>query len=247
MKQLRFSCMLVYATVIVFMTSCGGGHKEKTSTDSTAIDTTTPAADVAPVNSSIVTTPQSMMVVKFKVANFTKWLPSYEGHDSVRMANKIHSYVIGRGLKDSNMVVVAVKVEDMDKAKAFSKDASLKEAMKKGGVVGTPTFNFLTMVFQDTAQVSTDVRSSVMFTVKDWDAWQKAFEEGKQDRMDNGLMARAYGHDVDDNHKVVVVTALTDSTKAMAYWKSNMLKKKMKDAGVQGEPERFLFRVVKRY
>ncbi|SHN38676.1 hypothetical protein [Chitinophaga sp. CF418] len=246
MKQLRFSCVLVYATMIGLLTACGGGGREKTNTDSTAMDTT-PPAEVAPVTSTIVTTPQSMMVAKHKVANFDKWLTSYEGHDSMRMANGIHSYVIGRGLQDPDMVLVAVKVDDMDKAKAFSKDASLKEAMKKGGVMGAPTFNFVTMVFQDTAMSSTDLRSSTMFTVKDWDTWQKAFEEGKQNRMDNGIAVRAYGHDVDDNHKVVVVTALTDTAKAYAYWKSDMLKKRMADAGVVGEPQRFQFRVVKRY
>ncbi|SDG92371.1 hypothetical protein [Chitinophaga filiformis] len=245
MKQLRFSCVLVYATVIIFLTSCGGGGK-KSDADTTAMDTSS-TAEVTPVTSTVVTTPQSMLVATHKVANFAKWMTSYEEHDSIRLANQIHSYVIGRGVQDSNTVMVAVKVDDMDKAKAFSKDASLKEAMKKGGVMGTPTFNFVTMVFQDTAQVSTDIRASVMFTVKDWDTWQKAFEEGKQSRMENGLATRAYGHDVDDNHKVFVVVALTDTAKAQAYWKSDMLKTKMKDAGVEGEPKRFVFRVVKRY
>ena len=246
MKQLRFSCILVYATVVVFLTSCGGGTRERTNTDSTAMDTT-PPAEVTPVTSTVVTTPQSMMVAKHKVANFNKWLDSYEAHDSMRLAYQIHSYVIGRGVQDSNMVLVAVKVDDMDKAKAFSKDASLKEAMKKGGVMGAPTFDFVTMVFQDTVQVSTDIRASTMLTVKDWNTWQKAFEEGKQSRMENGLATRAYGHDVNDNHKVFVVVALTDTAKAYAYWKSDMLKTKMKDAGVEGEPKRFVFRVVKRY
>jgi hypothetical protein len=83
--------------------------------------------------------------------------------------------------------------------------------------------------------------------VKDWDAWQKAFEEGAQDRLDNGLAVRAYGHDVDDNHKVIVVTALTDVAKANAYWKSDMLKARMAAGGVIGEPERFTFRVIQRY
>ncbi|PSL23377.1 hypothetical protein [Chitinophaga ginsengisoli] len=246
MKQLRFSCMFVYATAIILLTSCGGGGKQKTNTDTTAMDTT-PPAEVAPVTSTVVTTPQSMMVATHKVANFAKWMTSYEEHDPMRLASQIHSYVIGRGVHDSNMVMVAVKVDDMDKAKAFSKDASLKEAMKKGGVMGAPTFNFVTMMFQDTAQVSTDIRASVLLKVKDWDTWQKSFEEGKQTRMENGLVTRAYGHDVDDNHKVFVVVALTDTAKAYAYWKSDMLKTKMKDAGVEGEPKRFVFRVVKRY
>lgn len=248
MKQLRFSCMFFYAAVIGCLVSCAGGSREKTTTDSTGMGTdSTVVAETPMATSTIVTTPQNIVVVKHKVADFEKWLPHYEGHDSMRMANKLHSYVIGRGVEDPNMVVVVVKADDIAMAKAFSKDASLKNAMQKGGVKGAPTFNFLTMVYQDTAMINSDIRSSSTFKVKDWDAWVKAFEEGKQERMDNGLVTRAYGYDVDDNHKVFLVTAVTDTAKAYAYFKSDMLKKRREAAGVEGEPVRFIFRVVKHY
>ena len=58
---------------------------------------------------------------------------------------------------------------------------------------------------------------------------------------------RAYGHDVDDDHKVELVTAIMDTAKAAAYWKSDMLKKRRVAGGVIGEPDRFVFRVVARY
>ncbi|HKZ65444.1 MAG TPA: hypothetical protein VJ111_03770, partial [Chitinophagaceae bacterium] len=201
-----------------------------------------------PATNTIITTPQNMMIATHKVSDFAKWKTSYDEHDSLRLANGIHSYVIGRGLQDSNMVLVAVKTDDMTKAKAFAKDPSLKKAMQKGGVTGTPSFSFATMTFQDTAIISSDIpRARATFTVKDWDAWQKAFEEGKQERIDNGITVRAYGHDPDDNKKVVLVTALTDTAKANAYWKSDALKKRREAAGAIGEPKRFLFRVVQRY
>ena len=111
------------------------------------VETTTP--EITPVN-TIVTTPQNMMVVTHKVADFAKWKTSYDEHDSLRLANGIHSYVIGRGMQDSNMVLVAVKVDDMAKAKAFAKDPSLKKAMQKGGVTGAPTISFITTIWQDT-------------------------------------------------------------------------------------------------
>ncbi len=127
------------------------------------------------------------MVVNHKVSNFAKWKDAYDAHDSARLANGIHSYVIGRGVQDSNMVLVAVKVDDMAKAKAFAKDPSLKKAMQKGGVTGAPAISFFTTTWQDTAVISSSIRSRTMFTVKDWDAWQKSFEEGKQERIDNGI------------------------------------------------------------
>jgi hypothetical protein len=245
MKLSRSLLFWLLATVIFSLSSCGSNEKPAEATtagDSTAATTPEPA----PV-STVITTPQSMMVTTHKVKDFDSWKASYEAHDSLRLANGIHSYVIGRGLWDPNMVLVAVKVDDMAKAKAFAKDPSLKKAMQKGGVVGNPTFHFVTTTFQDTAAIGTQIRSSSFFKVKDFDAWQKSFEEGKQLRTDNGIVVRAYGHDADDNHKVRLVTALTDTAKAFAFWKSDEIKKRRAASGVIGEPERFVYNVVKRY
>ena len=248
MNQHRFTSMLFCAAMVFFLTSCGGGgNEEKSTTDTTSTDTTTTTATLTPP-STIVTTPQSMVVVTHRVKDFAKWKVAYDGHDSMRLAFGIHSYVIGRGLNDSNMVMVATKADDMAKAKAFAKDPSLKKAMEKGGVIGAPSITFNTMTWQDTSVLSPGiVRSRTTFSVKDWDAWQKAFEDGKQERIDNGITARAYGHDADDNKKVVLVTALLDTAKAFAYFKSDALKKRREAGGVIGEPKRFLFRVVQRY
>ncbi|WP_109694818.1 hypothetical protein [Chitinophaga deserti] len=243
MYQLRFICLLVYASAALCLASCGEGRKKA----DTTTDTDSNSAYVTPAVNTTTTAPQSMMLVTHKVANFAKWKISYDGHDSLRLANQIHSYIIGRGLNDSNMVFVAVKVDDIAKAKTFAKDPSLKKAMQKGGVTGTPSFSLVTVTFRDTGAVDTDIRARATFQVKDWDTWLKAFEEGNQHRLDNGISVRAYGHDVDDNKKVIVVTAIKDTAKASAYWKSDMLKNRMAASGVIGEPERFVYRLTHRY
>src|SRR5258708_1293013 len=181
-----------FLTAVLFFFSFGGKEK-KTSTYKTNREnntptstTTTPAVSPA----TIFTAPKSMFVVTHQVSNFAKWKASYDSHDSMRLAFGLHSYVIGRGVEDSNTVLVAVKADDMAKAKAFAKDPSLKAAMQKGGVTGAPSMSFVTMTFQDTATINSTLRSRTTFTVKDWDAWQKAFEDGKQERIDNGLISR---------------------------------------------------------
>ena len=248
MKQSRFTGLLFCLAMVFFLTSCGGGGtNEQASTDTTAADNSSTVAVVPEVVNTTITTPENMMIVTHKVADFAKWKMSYDEHDSMRLANGIHNYVIGRGAQDSNTVLVAVKVDDIAKAKAFAKDPSLKKAMQKGGVTGAPSISFVTTTFQDTVKISSNLRSRTMFTVKDWDAWQKAFEEGKQERIDNGLTVRVVGHDPDDNKKVSLVTAIIDTAKASAYWKSDMLKKRRAASGVIGEPNRFVFRVVHRY
>jgi hypothetical protein len=248
MKSSSFLPAIFLGSFLFCLASCGdqNNQNDKEMTDSVSNDTTS-TATTAPAPSSIVTTPQNMMIVKHKVADFDKFLASYEAHDSLRLANGIHSYVIGRGVSDPNAILVATKVDDIEKAKAFSKSASLKQAMQKAGVTGKPDIRFTTMTFQDTGNVSSDLRSRTTFTVKDWDKWQRSFDSSRQVRLDNGLTDRAYGHEADDNKKVTLVVAVTDTAKANAFWKSDQLKKIRAASGAIGEPDRFVFRVVKRY
>lgn len=238
----------IFLGMFLCLASCGdqNDQNDKEMTDSVANDTTSNAT-TAPAASTIVTTPQNMMIVNHKVADFDKFLTSYEAHDSLRLANGIHSYVIGRGVNDQNMILVATKVDDIEKAKAFGKSADLKQAMQKAGVTGKPAIRFTTMTYQDTGNISTDLRSRTTFTVKDWDKWQRSFDSSRQVRLDNGLIDRVYGHEADDNKKVTLVVAITDSAKANAFWKSDQLKKLRAGSGATSEPDRFVFRIVKRY
>ena len=133
MKQSKFLLMLFGAAMTFFLISCGGSDEKKssesTTTDTAATATTT--TEAAPVN-TIITTPQNMVIVRHKVANFAKWMVAYDEHDSARLADGLHSYVISRDDKDSNVVMLALKADDLAKAKAFSKDPGLKKAMQKG-------------------------------------------------------------------------------------------------------------------
>ncbi len=239
--------MLLQTAALFTLVACNNSDQTTNNGSDTSKTTSSTTTTTTTSTSSIVTTPQNMLVVRHKVADYDKWKPVYDGHDTARVAAGIHSYVIGRGLQDPGMTLVAMKVDDSAKAMAFTKNPSLKAAMQKGGVVGTPTVHLITMVYQDTSKPASDLRSMSMFTVKDWDNWLKNFESGQQERTDNGLALRAYGHDASDNHKVIVVTALTDSAKAVAYFKSDALKKRMEAAGITSTPDRFLYRVVQRY
>jgi len=249
MKHSRFTGLLLHAAMVFLLTSCGGSSNEKTtSADSTSTADTTPKTTAAvQEKNTIVTTPENMMIVTHKVADFAKWQMAYDEHDSARLASGIHNYVIARGFQDTNVVMVAVKIDDVTKAKAFAKDPGLKKAMQKGGVIGAPSISFITATWQDTARLSSSLRSRTTFTVKDWDAWVKGFEDGKQERMDNGILDRVISHDADDNKKISLVTTVMDTAKAFAYYKSDALKKRRAASGVIGEPQRFLFNVVKRY
>jgi len=245
MKFSKLRSLLFYAGIAIFLTSCGSAGNEKTA----AADSTATADSVAkskPAN-TIVTTPQKMVVVKHKVADYAKWLAAYEADDANRLAAGLHSYVIGRGLVDSNMIFIAMKVDDSAKAQTFGDSPGLKETMKKAGVIGPATHYMTVATWQDTSINKTALRSFTTLTVKDWNTFLSGFEASKQERMDNGIMDRVIGHDIADDKKVHLAMALTDTAKAFAWYKSDALKKRRAEGGVIGEPDRFLYWIVKRY
>src|SRR5687768_17063101 len=102
MKPQKFFFMPILAILVFVLSSCNSGSDTTTTnTDSVSSDTVTATTTTAP-ETNVVTTPENVMVAKHKVKDFAKWKASYDEHDSLRLANGIHNYIIGRGVKDTN-------------------------------------------------------------------------------------------------------------------------------------------------
>ena len=248
MKHVKFLAAITFAGGL-FLSSCNSGGEKKAdenSTDTSAAKTDTTATTTTTM-ATMPSGPTSIMTVKAKVANYAKWKTAYESNDSMREANGLHKYIIARGTEDSNMVLVANRMDDVDKAKQFGSSAALKERMKKAGIVGPPSMDFLTAVMNDTTAIQQTVRLMVKHKVKDWDAWKKVFDAHKQARMDAGLTDRVLAHTVGDDHSVTIVFAVADVAKAKAFTNSKDLKDKMKEGGVEGPPNFFFYKIVAKY
>ena len=248
MKKIKSIAILI-ASCMVFLAACNSGGEKKATdatTDTTAAKTDSTVA-VAPPPAPVPAGPVMIMSIRHKVANYAKWKVAYESHDSARVANGLHNYVIARGIDDSNMVLVAVKMDDVEKAKAMANSASLKERMKAGGVVGTPIIDYIETVMNDTTAIQQTVRVLVKEKVKDWTAWRAAFDGGQAMRDSAGLTTRLIGHTVGDDHSVGLVFAIADVAKAKAFFDSKRLKDAMAKAGVQGAPTRFYYKIVHKY
>lgn len=244
MKLLKLCTTAAIACTSLLFFSCNSGESK---TEEPGKDTTT-KNETAPTPPPPPAKPSNVVLIWHKVANFDKWLALYESHDSARMANGLHNYVIGRGLdKDSNMVMVALKMDDAEKAKQFAASPDLKAAMQKGGVMGTPKISYVDVQMLDNSTNETTLRVMRMGKLKDWDTWKKAFDESKHFRTDAGLTDRAVGFALGDNHSFTVVYAVSDRKKAEAYFASPELKERMKASGIEGMPETFWYTVAKKY
>lgn len=243
MKSHGFLSLLLWAVLCSGLASCGS-NEATNETDTMTTDTATTMTTQPAAAPAIDTTPIHLMLIRQKVRNFAAWKPTYDARDSVRQANGLHNYVLGRGVDDTSAVLIALRADDINKAKAYARNPELRQAMQKGGVTGTPAYHFLTTTYRNTATDNSTLRSLAWFTVKDWATWRSSFESGRAEREANGLTDRAYGHDVDDNKKVLVAFAITDSAKARAYWNSDALKQRRTAAGVTGTTQRFMYQVV---
>jgi hypothetical protein len=250
MKQFKFLTTIPIAlSMVLFLSSCGSGGDKKadeTATDTTAT-TTTDTTAVKPAEPTPAAKPANVLIIKHKVANFAKWKPQYEAHDSIRRSYGLTNYVLGRGLNDSNMVVVILKMDDVNKAKELTGSQGMKDRMKKAGVIGQPSFTYEEVVMDDNSPIDQTARLMVTHKVKDWDAWKKEFDSHKQARIDAGLIDRGLGYSAGDNHMVGIVFAVTDKNKADAFIKSKDLKDKMAKGGVEGPPTFFFYNIVQMY
>ena len=238
MEHIRKFLKLVF--ILVFMVSvfsCKNNKAEKVE-EPTKMDETA-STSVIPVFS-----PFDVIVIKHKVANYDKWLIAYNAHDSIRHSYGITHVVIGRGMDDKNMIMVIDKMDDRKKAMEFSRLPSLKDAMKKAGVMGVPTFSFYNVVRNDDSKINIKDRLMVTHKVKDFDAWLKVYDaEGTTKRMEEGFVDRGIARSVDDPNKVTLVFAISDMKKARAAIASEAKKKIMMEAGVVGAPELFYYQL----
>jgi quinol monooxygenase YgiN len=236
--------LILTAAVMLFLASSCGNKKNEPA-ETTATDTVASADTTAKAPAEPAFTPFKVMAITHKVKNFDTFKGVYMAHDSMRLANGLTHFRMGRGLDDSNMVFVTNIISDVQKAKDFAASANLKEAMKRAGVAGPPTIAYAEIIRLDSSKIESNIRVRVTHRVKDFDAWLKVYDdEGKQKRAENGLIDRAISRGIDDPNTVTIIFAISDMEKAKARMNSPELKATMMNAGVESAPTFFFYRLV---
>ena len=86
------------------------------------------------------------MLIRHKVADFSKWKPMYEDHRSAREAAGLTDLYLWRNTDDPNEVILLFEAKDLATAKHFATSADLKEKMRAAGVQGAPDIVYLSGV-----------------------------------------------------------------------------------------------------
>ena len=83
------------------------------------------------------------VMVTHKVRDFDIWQKAFDAEGTAaRAEHGLVDAVLARGVDDPNMVMIAMDLADMDKAKERIKDPALKKIMTDAGVTGAPKIIF---------------------------------------------------------------------------------------------------------
>ncbi|WP_323095316.1 hypothetical protein [Intrasporangium sp. YIM S08009] len=80
------------------------------------------------------------LLVRHTVDSYDDWKHAFDGHEATR---RQHGATGHRVLHDGNQVTVLIDFPDRGSAEEFASDSALPEAMRKGGVTGSPEIAYL--------------------------------------------------------------------------------------------------------
>jgi hypothetical protein len=92
------------------------------------------------------------LLVRHKVADFSKWKPVYDDHLPARQKAGLKKVYLLRNIDDPHEVVLLFEAEDVQRARDFAASADLRETMQQSGVVDR-TLTFSIRKFEERAQL----------------------------------------------------------------------------------------------
>ena len=82
------------------------------------------------------------MFIKHSVADYAKWKPAFDEHEASRREHGFTAHSLHRDADDPNVIIVAFRVSDLNRAKEFASSEELRSAMERAGVQGPPEIWF---------------------------------------------------------------------------------------------------------
>lgn len=86
------------------------------------------------------------IIVFHQVEDYATWRVAYDALDEFRRESGIVGHAVTQGYDDPYRVVVYHQADELDDLRAFVDSPELKEAMRRGGVVGEPEIHFIQVV-----------------------------------------------------------------------------------------------------
>jgi len=83
------------------------------------------------------------MIIRHKVADYSRWKEAFDAHLNTRKAAGETDYRVLQSVDDPREVTIFLDWDSLERARRFAGSEDLKQAMQKAGVVGNPDVRFL--------------------------------------------------------------------------------------------------------
>ena len=83
------------------------------------------------------------LYVKQKVEDFVKWYDIFKSHEKAQKEAGLKDLQLFRDEADPNTVICLFRVEDINKAKAFTRAPEAEEAQEQSGMIEPPEVLYL--------------------------------------------------------------------------------------------------------
>jgi hypothetical protein len=80
--------------------------------------------------------------VRHRVRDYAAWKTVFDEHESARKEYGMTGHSLHRDASDPNMLMIAIRVNDIARAQEFAQSDTLREAMMRAGVEGMPEIWF---------------------------------------------------------------------------------------------------------
>ncbi len=82
------------------------------------------------------------MFVRHRVADYGRWKPVFDEHEALRREYGATAHSVHRDPDDPNVIIIDLRVADVNRAKEFARSEWLRSAMERAGVQGPPEIWF---------------------------------------------------------------------------------------------------------
>lgn len=172
----------------------------------------------------------------FEVKDFEVWKPVFMKDSLSRRNNGVEMIVISSKIDHPKHMMFVGMIKEVEQAKKALKNTDFLGGSEAGGDISN-----LKSEFYEVLRFNPDANEPqwliMNFKIKDYIQWVNAFDAGQKLRADAALMDVLIAKDVEQPLKIQVVLDITDLNKAKAFMTSEILKEKMKSAGVIGKPD----------
>jgi hypothetical protein len=172
-----------------------------------------------------------------RVNDFESWRAAFEESRTQRRSSGFVAQGLMRGVTDPQLVAVWLAVTDVERAKQYFADKSIRARLRAAGAVGPTEVGLSSNVAARMEPGRTGLHAALLkLRVDDAAAFKASFAAAESERESAGIVGYSLGQDVDDDHLLHVYLQSEDPDLLNAYVRANQTKQSWRDAGVKGNP-----------